>query len=70
MALAVDLLEVLICPQCKGELEHQVNKTVLICHECKLGYPVIDDIPVMLIDLAHRLGKSGQSGLTSQSLYR
>ncbi len=50
MALKKELLEILVCPKCRGELEYRDN--VLICHNCRLVYPVIDDIPVLLIDRA------------------
>jgi len=44
-----ELLEILVCPKCKGELEYRTEpEEVLICHRCKLAYPVRDDIPVML----------------------
>ena len=46
------LLEILVCPQCKGELEYDKKKDSLICHHCKLVYPIKDDIPIMLIDKA------------------
>lgn len=49
------LLDILACPKCKGELEYDKKKQRLICHQCKLAYPVKDDIPVMLIDEAERL---------------
>ncbi len=52
MSLAPELLEILVCPKCKGDLEYRPDDQVLICHVCKLGYPVEDDIPVMLIDEA------------------
>jgi uncharacterized protein YbaR (Trm112 family) len=65
MALAGDLIQVVACPQCKSGLEYQANEAVLICHECELAYPVKDDIPVLLIDQAHKLGNRRQSDLTS-----
>ena len=46
------LLEILVCPKCKGELEYQAEKNELICHACKLIYDIKDDIPIMLIDEA------------------
>ena len=53
MSLAPDLLEILVCPQCKGELEHRTQpKEELVCHKCRLIYAVEDDIPIMLIDEA------------------
>ena len=48
-----ELLEILVCPQCKGKLEYKTDKEeVLICRHCKLAYPVKEDIPVMLPDEA------------------
>lgn len=52
MPLSKDLLEILACPQCKGEIAPDENHEKLICNACKLAYPVRDDIPVMLIDEA------------------
>ena len=53
MSLAPDLLEILVCPKCKGPLEHRTSpKEVLNCHTCHLSYAVEDDIPIMLIDEA------------------
>ncbi len=52
MSLDRDLLEILVCPKCKGELEYREDKNVLICHNCRLVYEIKDDIPVMLIDKA------------------
>ncbi|MCX5728088.1 MAG: Trm112 family protein [Nitrospirae bacterium] len=42
-----ELLAILACPQCKGELEYTGDE--LICHACALAYPIRDDIPIMLI---------------------
>lgn len=49
------LLEILVCPKCKGELEHRTDPEELICRSCALRYAVQDDIPVMLIDEARPL---------------
>ncbi len=50
-----ELLEILCCPKCKGNLEYDTKKEELICHKCKLAYPVKDDIPIMLIDEARKI---------------
>lgn len=50
------LLEILVCPLCKGPLEHRKNAQELVCKPCRLAYPIRDDIPVMLEDEARRLG--------------
>ena len=55
MTLARELLDILVCPQCKGELEHRTQpKEELVCQRCRLIYAVEDDIPIMLIDEAKR----------------
>ncbi len=49
------LLEILVCPRCKGELEHRTAPEELVCHSCRLRYEVRDGIPIMLIDEARPL---------------
>ena len=50
MPLSKDLLEILACPKCKGDIRLTEKEDGLICDRCKLLYPIKDDIPVMLID--------------------
>ena len=50
-----ELLDILVCPQCKGTLEYDSKKAELVCHVCKLAYPVKDDIPVMLVEEARSI---------------
>jgi len=50
--LAKDLLEMLVCPACKGELEYRQSPESLKCMKCRRVYPVKDDLPIMLIDEA------------------
>lgn len=52
MSVDPRLLEILVCPRCKGELEYREQESSLVCHACSLRYPIRDDIPVMLIDEA------------------
>ena len=52
MAVDKQLLDILVCPICKGELELTENEDGLICHHDKLIFPIKDDIPVMLVDEA------------------
>lgn len=53
MSLPHDLLEILVCPKCKGELEYRTDpKEDLVCNACRLVYAVDDGIPIMLIDEA------------------
>ncbi|MCD6527980.1 MAG: Trm112 family protein [Desulfuromonas sp.] len=51
MSLNQQLLDLLVCPQCKGELNSSEEQT-LVCPHCQLAYPVRDGVPVMLIDEA------------------
>ncbi len=48
------LLEILVCPDCKGSLTVDEDNDELVCNSCGLIYPVRDDIPIMLIDEARR----------------
>lgn len=52
MALSKELLDVLACPKCKGELEYREKEARLVCAACRLSYEIKDDIPVMLVDQA------------------
>jgi uncharacterized protein len=48
-----ELLEILRCPHCvreKDGLLDLVQDSWLVCHDCDRKYPIVDDIPVMLID--------------------
>jgi uncharacterized protein len=49
-----ELLDILACPKCKGDLEYKTDPHELICHTCKLKYSVKDDIPNFLIDEAEK----------------
>lgn len=55
MTLDKELLDILVCPACKGILELTEKEDGLICHACQLKYPIIDGIPVMMTDEAVRL---------------
>jgi uncharacterized protein YbaR (Trm112 family) len=52
MSLSPQLLAILVCPKCKGQLEYREQDGALLCHQCRLRYPVRDDIPIMLLDEA------------------
>jgi uncharacterized protein YbaR (Trm112 family) len=52
MAISKELLDILVCPQCKGDLVLKPDQSGLKCVQCKRVYPIRDDIPVMLIDEA------------------
>lgn len=51
MQLAKQLIDVLVCPKCKGTLE-VVTDSALRCNSCQVDYPVRDGVPIMLIDEA------------------
>lgn len=55
MAIKSELLDILACPKCKGDIKLSETENGLICDSCKLLYPIKDDIPVMLIDEAQKL---------------
>ncbi len=55
MALSKELLDILACPQCKGEVKLTDAGDGLVCQHCKLLYRIEDDIPIMLIDEARRI---------------
>jgi uncharacterized protein len=46
------LLEILVCPKCKGELEYHRTEANLTCNACRLRFEIRDGIPIMLIDEA------------------
>lgn len=52
------LLEILVCPVCKGPLLFRKPEQELLCKPCRLGYPIKDDIPIMLEEDARKLPDS------------
>ncbi|MCH7939321.1 MAG: Trm112 family protein [Candidatus Marinimicrobia bacterium] len=59
MGLSRELLDILVCPQCKGELEYRPSPEQLLCRVCRLVYGVQENIPILLVDQAHTL-ETGQ----------
>ena len=55
MAISKDLLDILACPKCKGDLRLTPTEDGLICDPCRLLYEIRDEIPIMLIDEAKKL---------------
>lgn len=49
------LLDILVCPVCKGPLDYRKPQLELVCRACRLAYQIKDDIPVMLEDEARQL---------------
>lgn len=61
MSTPKDLLEIMACPKCKGDVAEEGR--FIICAKCGLAYPVLDgDIPDMLIDDAWPLERAKKAG--------
>jgi len=61
-----DLLEILRCPVCVHEKEGKlvlVRETWLVCQDCGRKYPIVEDIPVMLIDVGDRWINTAEADL-------
>ena len=54
MPVAQELLDILVCPACKQPVKLTDKRDGLRCAACGRVYPVVDDIPVMLVDKAKR----------------
>jgi uncharacterized protein YbaR (Trm112 family) len=54
VAVDKELLEILVCPHCRGDIEYRQEEEVIVCLKCGYRYPVRDDIPVMLIEEAEK----------------
>lgn len=57
MALSQELLAILACPKCKGELRFPADDAGLLCETCRLRFPIRDGIPVMLVDEADKISE-------------
>ncbi|HSQ59881.1 MAG TPA: Trm112 family protein [Acidobacteriota bacterium] len=55
MPLSDELLEILVCPQCRGELTYDREAETLTCPACRLRYPIEDGVPVMLPEEAEKI---------------
>jgi len=56
--ISKELLDILACPKCKSDLKFEKEENILICKNCKLIFPIIDDIPVLLIEEAKPLDQN------------
>lgn len=65
--LSRELLEILACPKCKGDLSYDQAKNVLICTSCRVYYPVEEDIPILLIDSARPLEELTEASQAEKS---
>jgi hypothetical protein len=61
MKIQQELLDILACPKCKGDLEFNEEDNGLICAKCSLMYSIKDDIPIMLIEEAVNLEESAKT---------
>ncbi|MBW1898734.1 MAG: Trm112 family protein [Deltaproteobacteria bacterium] len=52
MAISKELLDIIACPKCKGDIHLNESENGLICEACKLLYEIKEDIPIMLIEEA------------------
>ncbi len=52
MPLSAELLAILACPRCKGELEYREQESALLCQRCRLRFAIRDGIPILLLDEA------------------
>ncbi|HBH61471.1 MAG TPA: hypothetical protein DDX85_06990 [Nitrospiraceae bacterium] len=55
MTIKKELLDILACPKCKGDIRLNEPENGLICENCRLLYHIKDGIPIMLIDEAEAL---------------
>jgi uncharacterized protein len=58
MTIDAELLEILVCPNDRADVEYIEAEQVIVCSGCGYRYPVRDGIPVMLIDEAEKPGPS------------
>jgi uncharacterized protein YbaR (Trm112 family) len=61
------LLDLLVCPLCKGRLYANASRTELICRGDRLGFPVRDGVPIMLEDQARSLNADGDASAPTQA---
>lgn len=52
MAINIKLVDILVCPLCKGKLHYHKDEDRLICRFDRLAYPIVDGIPVLIADKA------------------
>ncbi|MFA7383636.1 MAG: Trm112 family protein [Desulfurivibrionaceae bacterium] len=58
--ISQELLDILACPKCKGNLTLTEKNDGLVCENCRLLYEIREDIPIMLIDEARELTESAE----------
>jgi uncharacterized protein YbaR (Trm112 family) len=58
-----DLLDILACPACRGDVSFIEGGNALLCPRCGLSYPIREGIPVMLANEAEKIEKAGTGGI-------
>jgi len=54
MTISDELLDKLACPACKNKLNYESDSNRLACKICLLAFPIIDEIPVLLVSEAEK----------------
>ena len=62
MAIAKELLKLLVCPVCRGQLELTAASDGIDCPKCAVRYPIRDDIAMLVAEEARRIEKGADSG--------
>jgi uncharacterized protein YbaR (Trm112 family) len=65
VSLDARLIDILVCPESKAPLIYFEDEAFLFCPESRLRYPIVDGIPVMLIDEAERLDEDAAAALVA-----
>lgn len=55
-AVAQELIDLLVCPACHGQIEYKDRRKLIICTACDRRYPVRDGIPIMVVEEAEQPG--------------
>jgi uncharacterized protein YbaR (Trm112 family) len=61
--LSKELLEILACPKCKGDIEYLEKENILVCRTCGVYYEIIEGIPDMIPEHAKPLKGKEKSNL-------
>lgn len=55
MAVSKELLDILACPKCKGDIRYEEKENAIFCDSCRLKFKVLEgDIPDMLLEHAEK----------------
>ncbi len=54
-----ELLKILACPVCKGDIRHEAESSRLVCVACGRAYPIREGIPIMLEEEAEQTKRQG-----------